>query len=134
MTDITDHDLTTAIAAKLGVAEYFAAAAAEACLAHIEKTDGRDIDRDAITADDFEFALGAAASAQRAGDFGLPALDAVTDAARAVGDAQTAMEEAMYTRDQAILTALRHGARVVDVVKASGVSRARIDQIRWAAK
>lgn len=130
MTTYTDHDLATAIAAKLGVTDDFAADAAETYLAQIEQVDGRDIDRDAIAADDYDFALGAATSAQRAGDFGTRELDIVADAAHAVEDADRVLRDAQSTRDRAIRNALAHGARVVDVMTAAGVTRARIDQIR----
>lgn len=70
------------------------------------------------------------ASAQRAGDFGTRELDDVADAARASDEAEAAAHDAMVARDRAIRHALARGARVVDVMAASGVSRARIDQIR----
>ena len=130
MPTYTDHDLATANAATLGVADDFAADAAETYLAQIEQVDGRDIDRDAIAADDYDFALGAATSAQRAGDFGTRELDDVAQAAQAVDTAQSTLGQAMVDRDRTILHALAHGARVTDVVAAAGVTRARIDQIR----
>ena len=63
-------------------------------------------------------------------DLAARELDDVADAARASDDAEAAAHDAMVARDRAIRHALARGARVVDVMAASGVSRARIDQIR----
>ena len=125
-----DHDVAVAIHHKYGVDTGFAAEAVETYIAQIEDTDGREIDRAAIAEDDADFIIGAFASAQRAGDFGARELDAVADAARASDEAEVAAHDAMVARDRAIRHALARGARVVDVMAASGVSRARIDQIR----
>ena len=126
----TDHDVAVAIHHKYGVDTDFATEAVETYVAQIEDVDGREIDRNAITEDDADFIIGAFASAQRAGDFGARELDDVADAARASDEAETAAHDAMADRDRAIRHALAHGARVVDVMAASGVSRPRIDQIR----
>lgn len=130
MTTFTAHDIATTIHHKHGVDTVFAAEAVETYIAQIEEIDGREIDRDAITEDDADFIMSAFASAQRAGDFGTRELDDVADTARASDDAESAAHDAMAARDRAIRHALAHGARVVDVMAASGVSRARIDQIR----
>ena len=126
----TDHDVVVAIHHKYGVTIDFAADAVETYITQIEDIDGRDIDRDAITEDDADFIIGAFASAQRAGDFGARELDDVADAARASDEAEAAAHDAMVARDRAIRHALARGARVVDVMAASGVTRSRIDQIR----
>lgn len=91
---------------------------------------GREIDRDEITEDDVNFSMGAFTSAQRAGDFDTRELDNVAYAARSSEDANRVLLDAQATRDRAIRNALARGARVVDVMVAAGVSRARIDQIR----
>ena len=124
----TAHDIATQIATRYGVDFDFATEAVEACL--IRVGGGDDLDRDAITEDDADFIIGAFASAQRAGDFGTRELDDVADAARASNEAETAAHDAMIARDRAIRHALARGARVVDVMAASGVTRSRIDQIR----
>lgn len=126
----TDHDVAVAIHHKHGVDTDFAAEAVETYITQIEQVDGREIDRNAITEEDVDFIIAAFASAQRAGDFGTRELNDVADAARASDDAEAAAHDAMVARDRAIRHALARGARVVDVMFASGVSRARIDQIR----
>ena len=126
----TDHDVAVAIHHKHDVDTDFAAEAVETYITQIEDIDGREIDRDTITEDDVDFIITAFASAQRAGDFGIRQLDDVADAADAVAAAKAALEDAEYARNQAVKRALAHGARVVDVTGAAGVSRARIDQIR----
>lgn len=126
----TDHDVAVAIHHKHGVDTDFAAEVVETYITQIEGTDGREIDRDAIAENDADFIIGTFASAQRAGGFGARELDAVADAARASDKAEAAAHDAMVARDRAIRHALARGARVVDVMAASGVGRARIDQIR----
>ena len=126
----TAHTIATAIHHKYGVDTGFAAEAVETYSTQIEEIDGREIDRDAIAGDDADFIVGAFASARRAGDFGTRELDDVADAARASDDAEAAAHAAMVARDRAIRHALARGARVVDVMAASGLARARIDQIR----
>ena len=126
----TDHDVAVAIHHKLGVTTDFAAETVETYITQIEEIDGREIDRDAITEDDAGFIITTFTSAQRAGDFGTRELDAVADAARASDEAEAAAHDAMVARDRAIRHALARGARVVDVMAAAGVTRARIDQIR----
>ena len=126
----TDHDVAVAIHHKYGVDTDFAAEAVESHITQIEEIDVREIDRDAIDEDYADFIIAAFASAQRAGDFGTRELDDVADAARASDEAETAAHDAMIARDRAIRHALARGARVVDVMAASGVTRSRIDQIR----
>ena len=126
----TAHDLATRISARHGVDTDFAAEAVESHITQIEEIDVREIDRDAIDEDYADFIIAAFASAQRAGDFGTRELDDVADAARASDEAETAAHDAMIARDRAIRHALARGARVVDVMAASGVTRSRIDQIR----
>lgn len=126
----TAHTIAAAIHHKHGVTIDFAAEAVETYITQIEDIDGREIDRDTITEDDADFIITAFASAQRAGDFGTRELDDVADAADAVAAAKTALEDAEYARNQTVKRALAHGARVVDVTAAAGVTRARIDQIR----
>lgn len=124
----TAHDIAAQIATRYGVDFDFATEAVEACL--IRVGGGDDLDRDAITEDDADFIIGAFASAQRAGDFGVRELDDVADAAGASDEAEAAAHSAMAARDRAIRHALARGARVVDVMAAAGVTRARIEQIR----
>lgn len=126
----TAHDLAVTIHHKHGVDLDFSAEAVETYITQVEDVDGREIDRDAITEDDADFIIAAFASAQRAGDFGTRELDDVADAARASDDAEAVAHAAMVDRDRAIRHALARGARVVDVMAASGVTRSRIDQIR----
>lgn len=126
----TAHTLATAIHHKHGVDDNFAAEAVETYITQIEDLDGREIERDEITEDDADFIVTAFASAQRAGDFGTRELDTVAYAARSVEDADRVLRDAQATRDRAIRNALAHGARVVDVMAAAGVTRSRIDQIR----
>ena len=126
----TAHDLATTIHHKHGVTIDFATETVEAYITRIEDVDDRKIDRDGIPEEDAAFISGAFASAQRAGDFGTRQLDDVANAADAVNKAQDTLDQARDDRDRAILNALAHGARVVDVMAAAGVTRARIDQIR----
>ena len=126
----TAHDLATQIATRHGVDFDFAAEAVETYLIQMEDVDDREIDRGAIAQDDADFIADAFASAQRAGDFGVRELDDVADAARASDMAEAAAHDAMVARDRAIRRALTRGARVVDVMAAAGVTRARIEQIR----
>lgn len=126
----TAHDVATVIHHKHGVDADFAAEAIETYITQIEDEEGREIDRDAITQDDADFIIDSFASAQRAGDFGTRELDVVAYAARSVEDADRTLRDSQSTRDRAIRNALAHGARVVDVMAAAGVTRSRIDQIR----
>lgn len=126
----TAHDLATRIAARHGVDDDFATDAVETYISQVEEIDGREIDRDEIAEDDANFIIAAFASAQRAGDFGTRELDTLAYAARASDEAEAAAHAAMIYRDRAIRNALARGARVVDVMGASGLARARIDQIR----
>lgn len=126
----TAHDLAARIATRHGVDADFAAEAVETYIDQLEDTDGREIDRDAIPHYTADFIAGAFASARRVGDFGTRELDDVADAARASDEAEDAAHDAMVARDRAIRRALARGARVVDVMAAAGVTRARIEQIR----
>ena len=126
----TAHDLATTIHHKHGVTIDFATETVETYITRIEDVDDSEIDRDNIPEDDADFITTAFASAQRAGDFGTRQLDDVADAADAVDKAQDTLDQAMSDRDRTILHALAHGARVVDVMAAAGVTRSRIDQIR----
>lgn len=126
----TAHDLATTIHHKHGVAIDFATETVETYITRIEDVDGREIDRDGIPKEDAAFISGAFACAKRAGDLGTRQLDDVADAAWAADQAQDSLDQARDDRDRAILNALAHGARVVDVMAAAGVTRARIDQIR----
>lgn len=126
----TAHDIATQITTRHGVDFDFAAGAVETYLVQMEDVDDREIDRGAIAQDDADFIVGAFASAQRAGDFGVRELDDVADAARASDETEAAAHDAMAARDRAIRHALARGARVVDVMAAAGVTRARIEQIR----
>ena len=126
----TAHDLATAIHHKHGVTIDFATETVDTYITRIEDVDDSEIDRDNIPEDDADFIIAAFASAQRHGNFGTRQLDDVADAAWAADQAQDSLDQARDDRDRAILNALAHGARVVDVMAAAGVTRSRIDQIR----
>ena len=126
----TDLDIAVAIRHKHGVDTDFAADAVETYIAQVEDTYGREIDRDAIAEDDANFIIAAFASDQRVGDFGTRELEILAYAARASDESEAAAHAAMIYRDRAIRNALARGARVVDVMGAAGMARARIDQIR----
>lgn len=130
----TAHDLATQIAARHSVDFDFAAEAIETYITRMEDVDDHEIDRDAIAQDDADFIVNAFASAQRHGNFGAPELDDVADAARVSDEAEAAAHDAMVARDRVIRHALARGARVVDVMNAAGVTRARIEQIRKAGR
>lgn len=130
MPTTTTNDLAARISGRHGVDIGFAAEAVETYIDQLEDTDGREIDRDAIPHYTADFIIGAFASARRVGDFGVRELDDVADAARASDEAEAAAHDAMAARDRAIRHALARGARVVDVMNAAGVTRARIEQIR----
>lgn len=127
---IANYDLVAQISDRHGVDFDFAAEAVETYLVRMEDVDDRKIDRGAIAQDDADFIANAFASAQRHGNFGVPELDDVADAAEAADQAEVAAHDAMAARDRAIRHALARGARVVDVMAAAGVTRARIEQIR----
>lgn len=127
---ITANDLANRIATRHGVDIGFALEVVETHITLTKNVDGLEIDRNDITEDDADFIAGVFASVQRAGDFGVRELDDVADAARASDEAEAAAHDAMAARDRAIRHALARGARVVDVMAAAGVTRARIEQIR----
>ena len=127
---IANHELVAQISDRHGVDIDFAAETVETYIVRMEDVDDHDIDRDAIAEDDADFIANAFASAQRHGNFGTPELDVVADAARISDEAEAAAHEAMAARDRVIRHALARGARVVDVMAAAGVTRARIEQIR----
>ena len=126
----TANDLAARIATRHSVDIGFALEVVEGHIDLTKNVDGREIDRDDITQDDADFIARVFASVQRDGNFGVRELDAVADAARASDEAEAAAHDAMVARDRAIRRALARGARVVDVMAAAGVTRARIEQIR----
>ena len=126
----TANDLAARIATRHSVDIGFALEVVEGHIDLTKNVDGREIDRDDITQDDADFIARVFASVQRDGNFGVRELDAVADAARASDEAEAAAHDAMVARDRAIRHALARGARVVDVMAAAGVTRARIEQIR----
>lgn len=124
------HDIAAATHHRYNVDFDFAAETVEEYIARMEEVDGRIIDRAAIAENDADLIIGTIISDQRRGEFGAPELDAVADAADTIDQAQDAIDQARSARDRAIRRAIARGARVVDVMTAARVTRARIDQIR----
>ena len=128
----TIHDLALRAAGALGITDEAAEAALDTYRQQIEALESRTIDPDDISDDDAGFLTDAVRAAQRSGDLGERELagleEAVAQRTRAADDLATAEQ----LRDAAIRAALDAGARVKDVMSATGLSRARVDQIRRA--
>lgn len=99
------HNLATQIATRHGVSFDFAAETVETYITQIEDIDNREIDRDNIFENDANFIIATFASVQRRGDFGVPELNDVSDAANAVDRARDALDQAWSDRDRTILHA-----------------------------
>ena len=128
----TIHDLALRTAGALGITDEAAGTALDTYRRQIESLESRIIDPDDISDDDAGFLTDAVRAAQRSGDLGERELagleDTVAQRTRAADDLVTAEQR----RDTAIRAALGAGARVKDVMTVTGLSRARIDQIRRA--
>ena len=128
----TIHDLALRTAGALGITDEAAEAALDTYRQQIEALESRTIDPDDISDDDAGILMDAVRAAQRSGDLGERELagleEAIAQHTRAADDLATAEQ----LRDTAIRAALGAGARVKDVMSATGLSRARIDQIRRA--
>lgn len=125
----TLRDVAIAAHTKHGMDTTAAETIALTYLDQIEKLEDRSIDEDDLTADDFDFLLGAIDSARRAGDLGLHELDTVTEAAQDMEDKAQALEHSRVERDATIRAAVHAGARIQDVAAAAGISRQAVDKI-----
>lgn len=114
------QDLTTDIADRFDMTPAAARDAAETYLAQIEKEDGKDIDRDAISSDDVEFVIGCVAAS--VDDVSATPIDRVADAASRIEDAHAA-------RDAAVRAAATAGVPITQIAEAAGVTRPTIYSI-----
>ena len=130
----TIDQLAAKIAGTLGIADNAAADAAGTYISQLEALESREIDRDHISITDADFILEACRQAQRAGDLGERELAALEDHATRVGHAQNTLLVESAQRDRAIVAAIRAGARIKDVMSATGLTRSRIYQIREGAR
>ncbi|AWB84765.1 hypothetical protein [Corynebacterium liangguodongii] len=128
----TMHDLALRTAGALGITDDAAHAALETYRDQIEALEGRTIDPDDISDDDAGFLTDAVRAAQRSGDLGARETAALEEAAADFARASDDLETARQVRDAAILTAARAGVRPKDIIEITGLSRARLDQIRRA--
>lgn len=126
--DITT--LANRISARLGITLDAAQTAAETYLQEIEALDQTTIDRDNIDPDTAAFVEEAVYRAQRAGDMGHREEAALDEALAAYERAEEDLATAQQQRDDAIRTALAAGSKVSNLVRQTGLSRARIEQIR----
>lgn len=128
MTDI--HDLAQYTAGAVGVTPEAAEEALEGYIRQIETLESRPIDRDDINRDDAGFLTESVRQAQRAGDLGSRELARLEECAADMDHAADALSHATEGRDNALRDALRAGARIKDIMSVTGLSRARVDQIR----
>lgn len=124
------NTLANRISAKLGITLDAATSAAEEYLTQIEALEQRVIDRDDILPDDATFVEEAVYRAQRAGDMGHREEALLEEALAAYEKAEQDLETAQQIRDDAIRAALSAGSKVANLVRQTGLSRARIEQIR----
>lgn len=124
------NTLANRISAKLGITLDAAEAAAEEYLSQIEALEQRNIDREDIPEDDATFTEEAVYRAQRAGDMGHREEALLEEALAAYEKAEQDLETAQQIRDDAIRAALSAGSKVANIVRQTGLSRARIEQIR----
>ena len=124
------NTLANRISAKLGITLDAATSAAEEYLTQIEALEQRVIDRDDILPDDATFVEEAVYRAQRAGDMGHREEALLEEALAAYEKAEQDLETAQQIRDDAIRAALAAGSKVANLVRQTGLSRARIEQIR----
>lgn len=121
----TTHDIAVILHHKLGVDEDTADRLVEGYISQIEQTDDRTIDREEVSDNDADFIIDSAAAGQRAGDLGHRELETL-------GDTMARIRAAEEERDPQIRAALKAGARVKDLTDLTGLSRARIYQIKDA--
>lgn len=126
--DITT--LANRISAKLGITLEAAETAAETYLQEIEAFDQRDIDRADIDPDTATFIEEVVYRAQRAGDMGHREEEHLDEALAAYERAEQDLATAQQQRDDTIRAALAAGSKVSNLVRQTGLSRARIEQIR----
>lgn len=124
------NTLANRISARLGITLDAAANAAEDYLAQIEALEQRIIDREDILPDDATFTEEAVYRAQRAGDMGHREEALLDEALASYSKAEQDLETAKQVRDDAIRAALSAGSKVANLVRQTGLSRARIEQIR----
>lgn len=108
------QDLTTTIADRFDIDRDAARDTAETYLSQIEKEDGKDIDRDDISADDAEFILGCVAAS--VDEVAVTSLDRVAAATRR-------MSEAHAERDAAIRAAADAGSPITQIAEAADLTR-----------
>ncbi|PXY05044.1 hypothetical protein [Corynebacterium striatum] len=125
----TLRDVAIAAHTKHGMDTTAAEGIARTYLDQMDATDGIQRDEDDLTADDFDFLLGAIDSARRAGDLGLRELDLVSDASLEMEAQEDRLRAARDERDAAIRAAVHAGARIQDVATAAGISRQAVDKI-----
>ena len=130
MTTLTGLAAHTATA--LGIDEDAAHDALGAYLHQMEALEARIIDPDDINPDDAAFLTESVRQAQRSGDLGHRELTRLEDAAATVTSAEDTLRDAISERDTHIIAAVRAGARVTDITRAAGISRARLQQIKAA--
>lgn len=125
----TLRDVAIAAHTKHGMDTTAAEGIARTYLDQMDATDGIERDEDDLTADDFDFLLGAIDSARRAGDLGLRELDLISEAALEMEAQEDRLRAARDERDAAIRAAVHAGARIQDVATAAGISRQAVDKI-----
>lgn len=124
------NTLANRISENLGITLEAATAAAEDYLNQIEALEQRNIDREDILPDDAAFTEEAVYRAQRAGDMGHREEALLDEALATYQQAEQDLETAKQVRDDAIRAALSAGSKVANLVRQTGLSRARIEQIR----
>ena len=124
------HTLANRISAKLGITLEAAKAAAETYLHEIEALEQRNINTEDIDPDTATFIEEAVYRAQRAGDMGHREEALLDEALAAYEKAEQDLETAQQVRDDAIRAALAAGSKVANLVRQTGLSRARIEQIK----
>ena len=124
------NTLAERISAKLNITTEAAQEAAETHLQQFEALEQRDIARDDIFPDDANFIEEAVYRAQRAGDMGHREEALLDEALAEYRRAEENLETATQQRDEAIRTALAAGSKVANIIRQTGLSRGRIDQIR----
>lgn len=124
------NTLANRISAKLGITTEAAETAAEEHLQQIEALDQRIIDREDI---DPETAVSVEDSVyrdQRAGEMGHREEALLDEALTAYRKAEQDLLAAQQQRDDAIRAALDAGSKMANLVRQTGLSRARIEQIK----
>ena len=125
----TLRDVAIASHTKHGMDIMAAEDIARTYLGQMDTEDGIERDEDELTADDFDFLLGAIDSARRAGDLGLRELDLISEATREMESQEDRLRAARAERDAAMRAAVHAGARIQDVATAAGISRQAVDKI-----